>query len=127
MPRVRRESGTATDDITRVKLLLDQNLSHLLARRLCDVFPGSAHVRDFGMQTVDDQEVWDFARDHQYVIVSKDADFRQMSFLHGAPPKVVWLNVGNCSTTQVEEIIRKHVIGLIAFERDQDAAFLILP
>ena len=29
------------------------------------------------------------------------ADFRQMSFLFGAPPKVVWIRLGNCSTEEI--------------------------
>lgn len=29
-----------------------------------------------------------------FAIVPKDADFRQLSFLYGSPPKVVWLRVG---------------------------------
>ena len=54
-----------------MKLLLGQNRSHILAGNLADVFPGSAHVRDFGLQSADDQVVWDFARDREYTIVSK--------------------------------------------------------
>ena len=92
-----------------MKLLFDQNLSHYLPAGLADVFPEAAHVRDFGLQAEDDQVVWDFARDRGFTIVSKDADFRQMSFLRGAPPKVVWLNIGNCSTAQAETLLRTHV------------------
>jgi predicted nuclease of predicted toxin-antitoxin system len=58
-----------------VKLLLDQNLSHLLAGKLSDVFPGSAHVRHFGLQTATDEAVWVFARDGDYTILSKDIDY----------------------------------------------------
>jgi predicted nuclease of predicted toxin-antitoxin system len=109
-----------------VKLLFDQNLSHYLPPGLADVFPDSAHVREFGLQKADDQVVWDFARDRGFTIVSKDADFRQMSFLRGSPPKVVWLNVGNCSTARAEAVIRTHAIRMIAFDRDPDAAFLVI-
>ena len=110
-----------------MKLLFDQNLSHLLVGSLADIFPDAAHVRDHGLQNADDAAVWDFARDHGYTLVSKDADFRQMSFLRGAPPKVVWLRVGNCATTQIEAILRSKAIVIIAFERDPDFTFLVLP
>lgn len=81
-----------------LKLLFDQNLSPRLVVLLADVFPGSAHVRDVGLASADDADVWDYAKRNGLAIISKDADFRQLSFLHGFPPKVVWLRVGNRST-----------------------------
>ena len=114
-------------DIIRVKLLFDQNLSHRLIGSLADIFPEAAHVRTFNLERADDETLWGFARDRGRVIVSKDADFRQRSFLRGAPPKVIWLNVGNCSTERIEEVLRTHVIRIIAFDRDPLASFLVLP
>lgn len=40
------------------RLLLDQNLAPALARRLADLYPGSAHVRAFGLAAADDEAVW---------------------------------------------------------------------
>jgi predicted nuclease of predicted toxin-antitoxin system len=85
-----------------VKLLFDQNLSHNLVALLSDVFPGSAHVRAVGLGQGTDAEVWAHAREHDFVLVSKDEDFHQMSFLLGPPPQVVWVRLGNCSTRDVE-------------------------
>src|SRR5690606_27253194 len=59
-----------------------------------------------GLQTAMDSVVWDYAAAHGYIIVSKDSDFHQRSFLYGAPPKVVWSRLGNCSTSVVEELLR---------------------
>ena len=78
-----------------MKLLLDQNLAPALARRLADVWPGSRHVRDCGLERGSDLEVWMYAIQEAFVIVSKDADFHQLSFLKGAPPKVIWVRRGN--------------------------------
>ena len=33
--------------------------------------------------------------------MSKDSDFRQLAFLHGPPPKVVWLRIGNVTTVEI--------------------------
>ena len=85
-----------------MKLLFDQNLSHKLALRLADLFPDSEHVRSVGLKTAIDTVVWDYAKNNGLMIVSKDSDFHQMSFLYGFPPKVVWVRLGNCSTTDVE-------------------------
>ncbi len=109
-----------------MKLLFDQNLSHRLVAMLADDFPASAHVRDFELQRADDATIWEFAKSNGYTIVSKDDDFHQRSFLYGHPPKVVWLRLGNCSTEQVAQTLRRHAHHLAAFEADAEAAFLAL-
>jgi predicted nuclease of predicted toxin-antitoxin system len=85
-----------------VRLLLDQNLSPRLVSTLADVFPRSIHVSDVGLSRATDEVVWNYAAQHGYVIVSKDAEFHQRSFLLGHPPKVVWIRRGNCSTGDIE-------------------------
>ena len=54
-------------------LLLDQNLSPRLITVLGDLYPGSTHVRDAGLQAADDDTVWRYAAQHGFAIVSKDA------------------------------------------------------
>ena len=83
-----------------MKLLFDENLSPKLPNRLSDLFPNSLHVRDVGMKTTIDPIVWDYAKDNDLMIVSKDADMHDLS----NPPKVIWLRLGNCSTSQVESL-----------------------
>lgn len=68
-----------------MKLLLDQNISYKLVKRLAVVYPGSKHVRQVGLGEVDDLAVWDYARENDFIIVSKDEDFHQRSFLTGSP------------------------------------------
>jgi predicted nuclease of predicted toxin-antitoxin system len=91
-----------------VKLLFDENLSPFLAGRLRDVFPDSTHVDHLGLGSADDEQVWLAARKGDYAIITKDADFQDLSTLRGAPPKVVWIRRGNCSSRDVEEILRRH-------------------
>ena len=62
-----------------MKLLFDQNLSPNLVNLLADLFPNSTHVQDAGLDAVEDTELWDYARNNDYLIVSKDADFRHRS------------------------------------------------
>ena len=109
-----------------MNLLFDQNLSHRLVAALADSFPASAHVRDFDLQRADDATIWEFAKNKEFTIVSKDNDFHQRSFLYGHPPKVVWLRLGNCSTEQVAETLRQSAHHLSAFDADPQAAFLVL-
>ena len=109
-----------------MKLLFDQNLASRLVRSLSDVFPGSLHVEDLGMSQASDREIWDHARNAGFVIVSKDNDFQQMSFVFGAPPKVIWIRRGNCSVRETEEILRVNADRIIEFETDPVSAYLVL-
>jgi predicted nuclease of predicted toxin-antitoxin system len=109
-----------------LKLLLDQNLSHKVIGAVADHFPGSTHVRDFGFDRADDATIWDFARNQGFTIVSKDDDFHQRSFLFGAPPKVIWLRVGNCSTSHVVNCMRAHIDQIKSFHADPTSSFLVL-
>lgn len=70
-------------------LLFDQNLSPRLVKRLADLYPDSTHVDTLGFGSSSDREIWDFARINDYVIVTKDADFGELSVLRGVPPKVI--------------------------------------
>jgi len=87
----RRPRAEAPHCARRVKRLFDQNLSHTLVRRLADLFPDSVHVRDVGLKAAGDPLVWDYAKNNDLMILSKDSDFHQRSFLYGFPPKVVWV------------------------------------
>ena len=109
-----------------MKLLLDHNLSPTLVRSLADVYPDSLHVRDVGLQTADDETVWDYAVRHGRVIVSKDADFHQRSFLRGYPPKVIWIRLGNCRTSDIEVLLRSYGADVSQFVHDEEGAFLAL-
>jgi predicted nuclease of predicted toxin-antitoxin system len=109
-----------------MKLLFDENLSHKLVRLLEDLFPDSLHVRDVGLKSADDPLVWEFAKNNGLVIVSKDADMHQRSFLFGSPPKIVWVRLGNCSTSEVELLMRKNCDAIKVFYDDHYASFLSL-
>jgi predicted nuclease of predicted toxin-antitoxin system len=109
-----------------VKLLFDENVSPKLVGLLEEEYPGSAHVRDLGLKGAPDSRVWDHARENGFVIVSKDDDFRQRSFLQGAPPKVVWLQVGNAGTSPIADLLRERATQLHNFESEDESAVLIL-
>jgi predicted nuclease of predicted toxin-antitoxin system len=110
-----------------MKLLLDQNLSHRLVRAVADVYPDCQHVRNIGLREAADTQVWNYARNNGYTIVSKDSDFYQRSLALGFPPKVIWVRLGNCSTVAIEQLLREHVATLEQFEMDATATFLALP
>jgi predicted nuclease of predicted toxin-antitoxin system len=110
-----------------MKLLFDQNLSHRLVQAVAAEFPGSAHVRDVGLETASDLDVWNHAKGEGLIIVSKDTDFQQFALLYGHPPKVVWINLGNCDTTAVAALLMSEAITIRDFAADANASFLVLP
>jgi len=109
-----------------MRLLFDQNLSGRLVCRLSDLYPNSAHLAVLGLAERNDELIWCFARDNGYLIVSKDDDFHHLSFLRGAPPKVIGIRVGNCSTTSVEKLLRSRFAEISAFMHDSQSAYLSL-
>ncbi len=109
-----------------MKLLFDQNLSPKLVNRLADLFPGSSHVQWVGLDCADDDQVWEHARLNGFAIVSKDADYNNLSVLRGQPPKVIWLQLGNCTTAQLEAVFRARFADIEAFDRDPSAGTIVL-
>jgi predicted nuclease of predicted toxin-antitoxin system len=79
------------------RLLLDENLSPRLASELSGQFPGSVHVRDV-----------------------------QLSLLRDAPPKVIWLVVGNTSTAEILRILLAHATAIEAFITEPITSLLTL-
>ncbi|MSS71643.1 MAG: hypothetical protein EXS64_09150 [Candidatus Latescibacteria bacterium] len=109
-----------------MKLLFDENVSPRLAEILADEYPGSAHVRSAGLRGADDRKIWDYARRERFVIVSKDTDFRERSFVEGFPPKIVWLDVGNAGTAAIAELLRRERQRVERFEGQEETSLLIL-
>lgn len=109
-----------------MKLLFDENLSPELAKLLADIFPGSTHVHDCDLGASEDRLIWDFAKANGFCLVSKDADFRVRAELEGAPPKVIWINVGNCTTRRIEELLRQQSVVIHTFEQEPHEAILVL-
>ncbi|MBW3540107.1 MAG: DUF5615 family PIN-like protein [Planctomycetes bacterium] len=109
-----------------MKLLFDQNLSPKLVDLLADLFPGSIHVQSVRLDCAEDDEVWEFAGKQAFVIVSKDEDYNTLGVMRGTPPKVIWLQLGNCTTAQVEAVFRARFADIEAFEKDPSVGTLVL-
>jgi predicted nuclease of predicted toxin-antitoxin system len=108
------------------KLLLDNNLSPRLIQRIDDLFPDSTHVMTLELDRADDWTVWNYARTHDYVLLTKDSDFNDLTLLRGTPPKIVWLRTGNCKIGVIENILRDNHQRLKNFFQDDTAEILEL-
>jgi predicted nuclease of predicted toxin-antitoxin system len=109
-----------------MKLLFDHNLSPKLVTRLSDLYPDSNHVYPLELYEVEDPEIRNFAAANGFIVVTKDADYSEMHSLFGAPPKIVWIRRGNCSTTAIETILRNHVEDILKLTQDDSSGILTL-
>lgn len=87
-----------------MKLLLDQNLSRRLLADLDCFFPGSTQAALCGLDTATDDVLWDFAKDNEFAIVTKDSDFLELALMRGFPPRVILLNLGNVSNARLRDV-----------------------
>ncbi|MCC6401011.1 MAG: DUF5615 family PIN-like protein [Flavobacteriales bacterium] len=67
------------------------------------------------------------AKKDGYTILTKDSDFEQRSFLQGAPPKVVWLKVGNASAAQIRAMVNMHLTAIEVFMHDPETTLMAVP
>ncbi len=108
-----------------MKLLFDQNLSQKLVSLLADLFPGSQHVRNLGMREAADPEIAAYAKQNGFAVVTKDSDFLLHAYGH-SQVKVIWLQLPNCRTSRVHEVLRRHAIRVSEFWGDPRATLLTI-
>jgi len=78
-----------------VRLLLDENLSRRIVPLIAPHYSRSSQVALLGLEQASDVDIWAYARQHDFVIVTKDSDFVDLSTLYGQPPKIILLKTGN--------------------------------
>ncbi len=109
-----------------MKLLFDQNISPKLVSSLKDLFPNSAHVQNLGLDKATDNEIWNYAKSNDFIIISKDADFVEHSLLLGYPPFVIWIRRGNCTTDDIIKILINNYLVIEEFMEKKKIGFLNL-
>lgn len=109
-----------------MKLLFDENLSPRLVESLRDVYPESQHVSGVQLGAAQDSAVWEYAKRHGFAIVSNDSDFAERSVLESGPPKVIWIRLGNCSTSEIEGQLRSaHEVVRAFLEKDAETCLML--
>ena len=92
-----------------MKLLFDQNVSFRILDYLESRFQDSTQVRNAGLEGKTDLEIWVYAKQNGYSIVTFDADFSEIASLRGIPPKVIWLRTGNRTTREIANLLNSKV------------------
>ena len=98
-----------------MKLLLDENLSRRLIHKLLDVFPGTPHFSDADVLRTPDPDIWQYAKENDFIIITKDDDFLELAHRFGPPPKLIMVEMGNCSNAILAEPLRESAARLHEF------------
>ena len=88
-----------------MKFLFDQNISHKILKYLPGEYSGSTTVKKEKMINASDREIWEFAKKFNYVIVTQDSDFNELTSLYEFPPKIIWIRTGNIKTSLLADIL----------------------
>lgn len=108
-----------------MKLLLDANLSHRLTTKLLSHFEQCYHVDFIGLELpAQDIGIWNFAKQHNLIIVTNDSDFYYLLNQKGFPPKIVLLKTGNQSNNYIESLLVKHSKDIYDLAHSTDYGFL---
>ncbi|HBH83188.1 MAG: hypothetical protein A2X05_15815 [Bacteroidetes bacterium GWE2_41_25] len=103
-----------------MKLLFDQNISFRITNKIQDIFPDSEQVRYLGLENSKDSILWNYAKVNGYCIVTFDGDFYDLGLVKGSSPKVIWLRLGNTSTLNIENVLRKNCELIKSFLNDPE-------
>jgi len=98
-----------------MKLLFDQNISFRILKKLTEDCSGSSHVKTEGLMNASYLEIWEFAKRHQFIIVTQDSDFNDLYLLKGFPPKILWFQTGNLRTDELALILDKRKNDIFDF------------
>lgn len=109
-----------------MKLLFDQNISYRILKKLSEAYLGSSHVKTEGLSNSSDLEIWEYARNNQYILVTQDSDFNDIYLLKGFPPKIVWIQFGNLQTNQLAALLNNSQRNLLDFEVNEELGCLNL-
>ena len=105
-----------------MKFLIDNNLSYKIIGSLDESFLGSVHVRGLGLSQASDIEIWEYAKNNGFTILTQDSDFIDLIAVKGIPPKCVYISLGNSQTMKIISLLnlQKHKIReFVSHETDQ--------
>jgi len=88
-----------------MRFLFDQNISHRILKLLPAKYSSSTTVKKEKLINAPDKQIWEFAKQNNYIIVTQDSDFNDLNSLFGFPPKIIWIRTGNLKTQVIIDIL----------------------
>jgi predicted nuclease of predicted toxin-antitoxin system len=90
-----------------VKFLVDNQLPPALARFITEDLRGEAlHVGDVGLREGSDFQVWTYASENDFILISKDDDFVTL-YSRTPSARLLWIRIGNCRRVFLLNVFRQ--------------------
>lgn len=108
-----------------MKFLIDANVSWRICKSLQAYVAECIHVDYCKLRVpAKDFEIWEFAKTHNYIIITNDEDFINLSTLYGFPPKIVVLKLGNQNNQNIESTLVKYFKDIEIMSDSNDTGIL---
>lgn len=101
-----------------MRFLFDQNISHRILRLIPKGYSDATSVKNEGLINASDREIWEYAKNNDYIIVAQDSDFNDLNSLLGFPPKIIWIRTGNFKTQLIVDILVDYSFEIAKFLKD---------
>ena len=89
-----------------MRIWIDAQMSPAIATWISSNYAVKAvAIRDLGLRDAKDKEIFEAARQHKAVVMTKDSDFVLLLDKLGAPPQVIWVTCGNTSNARLKEVL----------------------
>ena len=109
-----------------MRILLDQNLSPKLIRKLADILPGLESVYEHELIGASDPVIFEWARKLDFsALVSTDRDFVHLAERVGPPPKVIRIERCDFSSLVIERLIRREAMRIHDFLESPRAVLIV--
>ncbi len=93
-----------------MKVLCDVHISHKVVRFFKNNQIESVHINDIlDSWFTKDKDICIYADAHDFIVFTKDADFRNSHFLSQTPKKLIKLSLGNISTNHLLELLTENI------------------
>jgi len=93
-----------------MKFLCDVHISYRIAKHLNSLGYEAIHVNDIlDRWNTKDSAISKYADLNNYVVITKDADFRDSFFIHSTPSKLIKINLGNISNNELIDIFTENI------------------
>ncbi len=103
-----------------MKLLIDQNISFRVVKKLQLLYPDLKGVKELGLMNANDESIWLFAKREKYdAIITFDEDFFNIVMTKGTPPKLILLKTGNASNVHLVSKLENRIAEIKSFIANQ--------
>jgi len=104
-----------------MNFLCDVHISYKLSKHLGDLGHNSEHVNQIlDKWNTPDKDIAKYVDENNSILISKDSDFQSSHILINSPKKLIKINLGNISNTELIDIFSKNIKAIEKLDKDAD-------